>query len=237
MSRPPRAAPRSCSCAGWTSGETARITGLPDSPKSIAWSPDGRRIAYVMTVPDEGLSSSARRRPSPRARTGPPPLEMIDAVTYRADGAGYLKPGFDHLFMVDADGGAPRQLTFGAFNDDGPLAWTPDGRSILFSTVRKRRLGARSARQRDLSRSTSSSGTLDRADQRARAPTSAPQSRPTGGRSPISASTTSARAIEQARALCDEPRRQRRARDRRRPRPRHRPARMGARRPLADRQL
>ena len=27
------------------SGESARITGLPDSPGSLAWSPDGRRIA------------------------------------------------------------------------------------------------------------------------------------------------------------------------------------------------
>ena len=52
------------------SGESARITGLPDSPDSIAWSPDGSRIAYTMFVPDEGRSS-ARRRPSPRARNGP----------------------------------------------------------------------------------------------------------------------------------------------------------------------
>jgi Tol biopolymer transport system component len=27
------------------SGESARITGLPDSPSSLTWSPDGRRIA------------------------------------------------------------------------------------------------------------------------------------------------------------------------------------------------
>jgi len=27
------------------SGESARITGLPDSPNGLAWSPDGRRIA------------------------------------------------------------------------------------------------------------------------------------------------------------------------------------------------
>ena len=39
----------------WTPhGESARITGLPDSPESIEWSPDGRRIAYAMFVPDDG---------------------------------------------------------------------------------------------------------------------------------------------------------------------------------------
>src|SRR5688572_15258945 len=38
-----------------SSGESARITGLPDAPSSIAWSPDGRQIAYSMFMPDEGL--------------------------------------------------------------------------------------------------------------------------------------------------------------------------------------
>jgi dipeptidyl aminopeptidase/acylaminoacyl peptidase len=117
-------------------GEFARVTGLPNSPNSISWSPDGKRIAYVMTVPDDGLSLG-KAPLKPEGATWAPPLEVIDAVSYRADGAGYVKPGFDHLFMVDADGGAPRQLTYGAWNDAGPLAWTPDGRAILFSTVRK----------------------------------------------------------------------------------------------------
>ena len=118
------------------SGTAARITGLPDSPSSIAWSPDGRRIAYVMTIPDEGLTLG-KAPAKPDGATWAAPLEVIDKVTYRLDGAGYLKPGWDHIFVVDADGGAPRQLTYGAWNDGGPLAWTPDGRAILFSTVRK----------------------------------------------------------------------------------------------------
>jgi dipeptidyl aminopeptidase/acylaminoacyl peptidase len=69
------------------SSDSARVTGLPDSPNSIAWSPDGRRIAYVMTVPDEGLSLG-KAPPKPEGATWAPPLEIISAVTYRADGAG-----------------------------------------------------------------------------------------------------------------------------------------------------
>ncbi len=34
------------------------------------------------------------------------------------------KPGFDQLFVVDADGGAPRRLTAGGFPLTGPLAWS-----------------------------------------------------------------------------------------------------------------
>ncbi|NUT01003.1 MAG: S9 family peptidase [Sphingomonas sp.] len=116
-------------------GQSVRVTGLPDSPQGIAWSPDGTRIAYLMNVPDQGpkLGSAPDK---PEGAQWAKPLEIIDKVTYRTDEGGYLKPGFDKIFMVDANGGAPRQLTFGAYHDGAP-EWTPDSRSILFSAVRK----------------------------------------------------------------------------------------------------
>jgi dipeptidyl aminopeptidase/acylaminoacyl peptidase len=114
------------------SGEAVRITGLPQSPSSIAWSPDGRRIAYAMFVPDDGLKLGAAP-PKPEGAQWAPPLEVHTAIAYRSDDSGYAKPGYSHLFLVSADGGAPRQLSFGARNHDGPLSWTPDGRSLLFS--------------------------------------------------------------------------------------------------------
>jgi dipeptidyl aminopeptidase/acylaminoacyl peptidase len=116
-------------------GQSARITGLPDSPQGIAWSPDDGRIAYVMNVPDDGTKLGSAP-PKPDGAEWAKPLEIIDKVTYRTDDGGYLKPGFDHIFIVDALGGAPRQLTFGAYHDGVP-EWSSDGRSILFSAVRK----------------------------------------------------------------------------------------------------
>ena len=115
-------------------GQTVRVTGLPDSPQALAWSPDDRRIAYVMNVPDEGTKLGAAP-PKPEGANWAKPLEIIDKVTYRADGQGYIKPGFDKIFVVDADGGAPRQLTFGAYHDGAP-EWTKDSRAILFSALR-----------------------------------------------------------------------------------------------------
>lgn len=116
-------------------GETAKVTGLPDSPGAIAWSPDGSQIAYTMRVPGEGMSLG-KAPAKPEGAKWAEPLEIIDRLTYRFDGGGYARPGFDHIFVVAANGGAPRQLTYGEWDDGGPLSWSPDGRRILFSANR-----------------------------------------------------------------------------------------------------
>lgn len=118
-----------------TSGQTAMITNLIESPSSIAWSPDGQSIAFSMRVPAE-KPSLAKPPQKPEGATWAEPPVVIDAVVYRFDGRGYLKPGFNHIFVVPADAGAARQLTSGHYNHGGRLAWMTDGSGIVFSANR-----------------------------------------------------------------------------------------------------
>jgi len=120
-------------CVRWmASGQTARIASLPDAPRSLAWSPDGRFIAFSMFVADEPMKLGAPIE-KPEGAKWADPLQIISAVTYRHDDEGYAKPGFFHVFVVASDGGAARQLTFGAFDDRGGLSWSADSGFVVFS--------------------------------------------------------------------------------------------------------
>ena len=117
------------------SGDTAVVTGLVESPSDVAWSPDGEMLAFTMHVPAEKPSLAEAPKKPEGAEWAPEPV-VIDSVVYRFDGRGYLDPGFTHVFVVPAEGGAARQLTSGDFNHDGPLTWMPDGSGIVFSANR-----------------------------------------------------------------------------------------------------
>lgn len=89
---------------------------------SLAWSPDSKRLAYVSATPG----------PETELATGDP--VVITRYKYKPD----LTEGdtrFNdnrrrHIFLVDAAGGEPRQLTDGSFEEHS-IDWSPDGREIV----------------------------------------------------------------------------------------------------------
>ncbi len=113
-------------------GVSAKLATLPQAPGDIAWSPDGRTIAFTMFTPETPpkLGSAPEK---PEGAKWAEPLEVITSVTYRFDNAGWLKSGHEQIYVIPSDGGAPRALTSGPFDNAGRIGWTPDGRAILFS--------------------------------------------------------------------------------------------------------
>ena len=117
-------------------GDTALLTDLAHAPRHIAWSPDGQMIAFVMDLPLETDGLVKTKVKKPEGAQWAEPFKVIEEAIFRRDGRGFIDPARAHIFVVPADGGAPRQLTTGDFNHDGPLAWTTDGKAILFSANR-----------------------------------------------------------------------------------------------------
>ncbi len=64
---------------------------------------------------------------------------ILSRLQYRRDKAGWRPAGWLHLFVVDASGGTPRQVTGGDF-DHGPGAWTADGKRLVFASNRNGRV-------------------------------------------------------------------------------------------------
>ena len=115
-------------------GQTAAVTRLTESPSDIVWSPDGKTLAFSMQV--RGKPASLVQLPTkPEGAKWAKPPKVIDQLFYRADGQGYLKPGFNHVFIVPAEGGTPRQITNGDYPHGRP-AWSPDSRTVIVEADR-----------------------------------------------------------------------------------------------------
>jgi acylaminoacyl-peptidase len=123
------------------SGQTARITSLQSTPSRIEWSPDGKEISFASFVPAEPIRLIQMPKAPPGAKWAEQAV-VYDKSVYRFNAAGYLKPGYTHVFVVSSEGGTPRQITSGNFNFGGPgvnasaASWSPDSKFLLVSANR-----------------------------------------------------------------------------------------------------
>jgi len=117
-------------------GVTARVSQLENSPSSLSWSPDGNSIAFRMKInsPAPKLISMP---PKPKGAKWAAAARVTDRLYHESDGSGYIKSGFSHLFIMDANGGPARQVTKGDYQHIGPISWHPSGEKFYFTSNRQ----------------------------------------------------------------------------------------------------
>src|SRR5690242_374226 len=98
---------------------------LPGIGNEVTWSPDGKQIAYISSVPDSRAAEAS----------GDP--MVITRYLYKPD-AGEGMTRFNdnhrlHIFVVDVATKQTRQLTKGD-TDEHSIDWSPDGKEILYLT-------------------------------------------------------------------------------------------------------
>ncbi len=123
-----------------SSNAATQITRGSESPDALRWAPDGKSIAFIMATPrKEDWTINLPAAPKGARWTDAP--RVIQSMHYRADRRGFLKEAYDHIYVVTAAGGTPRQMTEGNWNVGGRTAgipegagldWTPDGQAIVF---------------------------------------------------------------------------------------------------------
>lgn len=100
-------------------GRSYSLAQFAEAPSGAVWSPDGKTIAFEMFVPGE-KPGFAKPPAAPEGATWNEPVKVYDDLTFRADGAGYLKDGTTQTFVLTVDGGTPRQVTSTEASLSGP---------------------------------------------------------------------------------------------------------------------
>ncbi len=116
-------------------GAVTQVTRVSQAPSDIEWSPDGASLAFRMLVPMKERWDVAGIPPAPRGAKWVEAPYVVERLDYRQDRIGFTDAGYRQLFVVSADGGTPRQLTEGPYESGAP-AWLPDGRTLVFSSLR-----------------------------------------------------------------------------------------------------
>ena len=114
------------------SKQYSSISQLDGSPRSLNWSPDGKSIGFLMFVPEKTLQLVSPPKKPKNAKWAEKP-RITDRLKHEADGSGYMREGFSHIFYISSDGGKPTQVTKEKYNHR-EFDWKSDSKGFVFSS-------------------------------------------------------------------------------------------------------
>jgi dipeptidyl aminopeptidase/acylaminoacyl peptidase len=118
-------------------GEAQKLTDVAQGVNDFEWSPDGTRLVLILQdpKPQDAEAAKDKDKDKPAAKPKTPPAFVIDRLQFKQDTVGYLDHRRDHLYVFDVASKKVTQITSGDFDDNEP-AWSPDGKSLAFSSNR-----------------------------------------------------------------------------------------------------
>jgi len=114
-------------------GEARKLTSIDGEINIVSWSPDGRKL--LCTVRKTDAEALERQQDEQKKKLGVV-SRHYDRLFYKLDEYGYLPHERTHIWLVDARTGKGKQLTDSPVFDEISPVFSPDGKSIAFTSNR-----------------------------------------------------------------------------------------------------
>lgn len=115
-------------------GEAQQLTETIQDVDDFAWSPSGDRLVLTLQDPTPDELEAAKSGDAAKTKPKPRPW-VIDRLQFKEDEIGYLDRRRKHLYVFNLSAHKLVQVTSGDYDDTEP-AWSPDGRSLAFTSNR-----------------------------------------------------------------------------------------------------